>query len=296
MDSWIRSPNVLLFFWKRLLRIYPALVAVTLSAAFIIGPIFTRGPLDTYFSDPQFISFFGNLRLHITYQLPHVFGENHAVGVVNGSLWSLPVEFSCYITVAAAGVIGRQYIGYALVFIITALGAIKLHQPLYGSGQIVIYATDALMASSIMIFFFIGAAYRYFGVALKSSAALVMLVALVIFQDRIRPEFFLVLTWIFFPYCVLAFGLASTPILSQWGRFGDASYGMYLYAFPVTQMLLAATGGSIGLPALVSGVSVASIALGLGSWHAVEKHALRLKRGLHFHHVASACEAVAVRD
>ena len=49
------------FLTFRFLRILPALfVEVTLSAL-VLGPLFTRLPLAHYFSDPQFMRYFGNI-------------------------------------------------------------------------------------------------------------------------------------------------------------------------------------------------------------------------------------------
>jgi peptidoglycan/LPS O-acetylase OafA/YrhL len=63
-------------------------------------------------------------------------------------------------------------------------------------------------------------------------------------------------------------------VLRSAGRFGDASYGIYLWSFPVQQVfvhVMGAAGGGWGNFALAMPTS---LALGLLSWHLVEKHAL----------------------
>ena len=87
----------------------PALfVEVTLSAL-VLGPLFTRLPLADYFSDPQFMRYFGNIvGILITFYLPGVF-ESGYVPVVNGNLWTLPSEFHCYLITAALMISGLAY-------------------------------------------------------------------------------------------------------------------------------------------------------------------------------------------
>jgi peptidoglycan/LPS O-acetylase OafA/YrhL len=65
--------------------------------------------------------------------------------------------------------------------------------------------------------------------------------------------------------------------LAGFARYGDFSYGVYIYAFPVQQLVTALLGGrtvwwvnaALSLPVVV--------ALAALSWHGVERPALRLK-------------------
>jgi peptidoglycan/LPS O-acetylase OafA/YrhL len=79
------------------------------------------------------------------------------------------------------------------------------------------------------------------------------------------------------PYIVLtvAYRTAGMFHLPRW--WGDYSYGIYVYAFPVQQTLIAllAPMSSWLLFALATPLTTA---LAVASWHAVEKPALRLKR------------------
>ena len=83
--------------------------------------------------------------------------------------------------------------------------------------------------------------------------------------------------WLGLPYMVLAFATQSTPILQSWAKFGDFSYGMYLYSFPLTQVLGAAPPKFLNVDRNTAIVTLLSIGCGFLSWHLVEKRALRLK-------------------
>jgi len=75
------------------------------------------------------------------------------------------------------------------------------------------------------------------------------------------------------------------PVVRRAGRFGDFSYGMYLYAFPVQQIILAAMPRN-EYP--ITTCMVLTLPLAVLSWHLVEAPALRWKPG-----VARAAVSVA---
>jgi len=72
-------------------------------------------------------------------------------------------------------------------------------------------------------------------------------------------------------------GSASTPLLRQAGRFGDLSYGLYIYAFPVQQAVVWYFSGRIGFGAALACSLVGAGLLAMLSWHLVEKKALAFK-------------------
>lgn len=40
------------------------------------------------------------------------------------------------------------------------------------------------------------------------------------------------------PYATIAFALRPLPVLRRFGRFGDFSFGAYIYAFPIQQAIM----------------------------------------------------------
>lgn len=105
--SWNADPSPIRFLIKRVLRIFPALaVCITLSV-FVLGPIVTTLELREYLQHPATLDYLSNVFLYITYYLPGVFENNVYPNAVNGSLWSLPVEFFMYLLLAATGMLIR---------------------------------------------------------------------------------------------------------------------------------------------------------------------------------------------
>ena len=80
-----RSRTLLTFLGLRVFRIVPALAVEVLLSALILGPLLTTMPLQSYFSDREFQSYFLNIFGDIHYSLPGVFQSN-PFALVNGQL------------------------------------------------------------------------------------------------------------------------------------------------------------------------------------------------------------------
>ena len=104
--SWLRRPEVGSFMTSRVLRIYPAFLVVYAFCLLVVGPL---GATDVgrYFSalSPARVVFdaltLGRIEPVQAYQdLPNVAGE------LNSSLWTIRIEFFCYLLALALGVFG----------------------------------------------------------------------------------------------------------------------------------------------------------------------------------------------
>lgn len=90
-------PEAKKFFSARILRLFPELLFVVILTAFVLGPMLsTLSPVE-YFTNPQTYKYLLNGVLIMVHQLPGVFTNNPSGDVVNAALWTLPVEFICYI-------------------------------------------------------------------------------------------------------------------------------------------------------------------------------------------------------
>jgi peptidoglycan/LPS O-acetylase OafA/YrhL len=85
------------YFTARCLRIFPQLIFVTVLTALFLGPLVSDLPLKEYFFNSQTWKYLMNCVFILQHHLPGVFEQNVYGSVVNGALWTLPVEFMCYI-------------------------------------------------------------------------------------------------------------------------------------------------------------------------------------------------------
>ena len=83
-------------------------------------------------------------------------------------------------------------------------------------------------------------------------------------------------------YPLLMLATARRFCLPDLKRFGDVSYGMYLYGWPVQQTFVALAGGvgAISWHALFAVSTLAAGVMGYASWHLLEKRALQWKSRL----------------
>src|SRR5262249_21502971 len=92
---------------------------------------------------------------------------------------------------------------------------------------------------------------------------------------------FTLMMFITLPYLVLSLAFAKIPFLNRFGRFGDFSYGLYVYAFPVQQTIVHFTQGHISVWRLFLLSFVLTLCLAVASYHFIEKPCLNLKRRFH---------------
>jgi peptidoglycan/LPS O-acetylase OafA/YrhL len=267
-QSWRQDPHIGRFLAKRFLRIWPGLAAFTLIAAFILGPTTSTLPWQSYFSAPEFLEFFNNLKLiSIRHYLPGVFENNPFPKAVNGSLWTIPLEVRCYITLALVGVIGLTRRP-----VIVAVGTAA-----FGIYYFVFAPDPTNYLFHFGLYFFAGVCLDLFrkiwdGRGVPIGGVIAVLAAALLWLDAPRPAFLLLIT-----YSSVWIGSRATPVLNQIGRFGDVSYGVYVYAFGVQQTVMWVVGRTFPFAAgLLIAAGITTLCAYL-SWYLVERPALALK-------------------
>lgn len=276
-QSWAADRNLARYLTKRFLRIFPALIVVTLLCAFVLGPAISTLSVGNYLGNPGTWQFLRNALLFPVYALPGVFDTNIYPAAVNGSVWSLPAEFVCYLIVPIVGLLPRRA-HFAIYLALGMASGFWGHFWSLDGTRVVVYGTDLSQAATVWAFFLVGAALssaRW--IPIRTGFALVGFLVTAV-ANALSPEYMYPVWWLIFPYVVLSFGLSSTKGVHQAGRWGDFSYGLYLYAFPVQQTFIRLWPS---MPWVLSalGTLVVSLLAAFVSWHVIEKQALRLKPG-----------------
>ncbi len=286
--SWFAEPRLRAFAVKRGLRIMPALIVCVLALAFVLGPAVTTHSVGSYAGDRATYAYpadsivavpTGGTVRDIGLHLPGVF-EDHATSAVDLSLWTLPIEVQAYIALAVLGALGLLSGMLPLVaagFLALSLAPASVGDaPGIGSLLHFVRGDDGEAAHLLAIFFVSALMFRHRSrVALRGGFAALAVVAAVatIGTALERPVLVLAL-----PYLALFFAYRTWGGLRRLTARGDVSYGLYLLAFPVQQMIVYAWGDSALSPAIVALIAFpVTYALAFASWHLVEKHALRLK-------------------
>jgi peptidoglycan/LPS O-acetylase OafA/YrhL len=279
-QSWLSDPNPARYLAKRCLRIFPALIFVVCLSALFLGPAITTLPVSAYFRAPQLSFYFRNIFLYPVYSLPGVFGRNIYPEAVNGSLWSLPVEFSMYLVLPILAIRAR---GAALRLVLAALVlvGVSLYE-LRGAGsfldtRMVFFGTDLRSALDVAPYFCLGASLYGLRGWIRPNIQMAMVLgagALLAPPTAFYPELALVVA---LPYAVIALALARPARFSFVERFGDLSYGTYLFGFPVQQWVVE-TFGTAHHPIRTFVLALPpTLLLAFSSWHLIERRMMALK-------------------
>jgi peptidoglycan/LPS O-acetylase OafA/YrhL len=281
-QSWDRDPHVLRFLAKRALRIFPGLAVCTLLSVLVLGPLLTTLDAGTYWRNEHTRGYLTNMALYITYHLPGVFANNRLPHAVNGSLWSLPVEFFMYLLLALLGLLAAAFKAVSNRLLAWAVGVMALVFMLLAAlwagttnEALVMYRTDLRQVPMCGVYFLVGVSLYCFKLTKYFTLSNVLLALVLWLCLGVQPHWFAMAAWVVLPFVVLAFGLALQPWLVRMHAH-DYSYGIYIYAFPVQQTLVS-FWPEMALPAYLLSTLVITVALAALSWHFVEKPALKLK-------------------
>ncbi len=278
-NSWMTDPNVARFLFRRARRIVPALMAVVLLSIFVLGPFFTSLPFDAYASNPLTKRYFGNLFFYVSYALPMVFDQNLHPNAVNGSLWTLPAEVGMYfLTPALVFVALRHYALMILLFLVSVgLGMVFfLHNP----SPFVVAGTELWIDVTLAPYFVAGAAIA----SLRLERFLDWRLGIVgIILGHLAVPY----TWpwseaiycFVLPYATVAIGIRSWPVARSVGRWGDFSYGIYLWSFPFQQSVVALHGATGNGWANVALALPPTLLMAVLSFHLIEKRAMAWRLG-----------------
>ncbi len=301
--SWQNSRGLRDYLKKRVLRICPGFAAAYLISVLVAGRLMALYP-EQYFHEvlagkKELLLQLVLLKLPWTPPL-----QNDAV--INGSLWTISFEFWCYLVVAALGTaafLSRRILprvvvqaAPALLFAFTyvvycahcaghllgTLGLMDGHLRSLESSRwveriVFISPGNAVSWSRQFVYFAAGMClYLYRDTLLNRRALVYVSVAVLAASVALVPALAYTLP-IFGAYALIALCLVPSRTLAQVGRKADLSYGLYLYAFPVQQVLVLYFGRHL-TPVTLFLVALALTAVfATASWFGVEKPFLSLK-------------------
>lgn len=266
VKSWNARPKFSTFFFSRVLRIYPGFIFSSLLCAFIVGPLYSHAG---YFNDFRWGRFIvGLIKLNLG-GTPAVFSGS-PYPALNGSMWTIPYEFQCYLLVLLCGLLGvfRRPRIWLSIFLFCAI--------LYlGNGFGIAHTSGGLRYRLIMAFSAGGCFYIYRNaIPWKAGVALVSFFLFVVLLF-IKPLAELALC-LFWGYVIFYYAMNGTLLL-KFNRYPDISYGVYLYAWPINKILLWHFPTMNVYAAMVT-VFILSVLSGAASWYIVERPFMKLKK------------------
>lgn len=285
------------FLRKRVLRIYPGYWLALWVTILVLGPlswIHSHGTYHNYKHSQPWLYFTQNWTLRVNYNvLPGTFSDTAAARKIhlvsaNGSLWTLIYEFRCYLVVGVLGVAGILWARKSLVLLLTAfLGILVLTHDLLVSLQPDNKAAAAILGNvlqpladdnlaSLLFAFLVGTCMALHAERVVLDDRLgIASIAAVLLVARWHGNFD---TLAIVPLCYAVLWLGTRLKMQRWDRIGDPSYGVYLYGWPVETLLAEyRVYPHVHIWLYIAASIIISTALGLISWHLVEKHATKLR-------------------
>lgn len=274
--SFQRSRSAGRFVLARALRLIPGLVVSVTLVAYVLGPLVTDLPVAAYLRDREVFRFVWHNSMLVwpQYTLPGVFTSN-PYPRVESAIWTLVHEVACYALVFGAGIAGllRGRKAYILVALCLLGWGVLTLWPVYGPGPV----------------------HRRIHIQAVLTLPFVIGMAGWLWRDRILLSIWgvaglFVLAWachggpaayptliLFIAYATAWLAYVPAGPLRAYNRFGDYSYGVYIYAFPLqalTVWLFGQTGPLVHILIALPPTLLCAVL----SWHFVEEPALSLLR------------------
>lgn len=269
------NSNLWQFGLARFLRVFPGLLGCGVVTALVLGALGTSVPVATYFRDSATLFYpFATLFTFNRASLPAVFANGTYAGLVNGPLWTIKYELLAYIAFIAAAAIG--FLGHRLFPLLAAglLTGLVVGLDLF-PWIVVKWGAMAPLSRFFMSFAIGVAAYRYRDQVPVDWAVLAGLLALAVaLHDTSLEKAACVMLA---AYAALFVGALRLKGVSAFASRADLSYGLYLYAWPVQQLLLHHWPSFGAIPHIIASLTLTLPFAGL-SWLLIEKPSLSIKR------------------
>lgn len=266
-----RNGDVIEYLSRRFMRIMPLLAAVVFVTALVIGPLFSALPPLEYYSSPQTWHYLKSVTTALSLQLPGV-TDYDGGNTINGPMWTLRHEWTCYFLVAGASLTGLLRWRWAFLALWIASQALMLvhYGPLGAEAE----RPAGFLLLYLFGYFGAGALMYLYGDILPWSRPLVGAAGI-----ALLAAWGLDMSWLIAPaltaYLVVGLGLFRfpwNPLLEK----ADLSYGVYLTHSVVLMMLMNMIDFTSSL-ALFATCLPLTYLVALATWTFIEKPALARK-------------------
>lgn len=276
------------YYIEKFIRIFPPFI-VCLIISILVG-WFVTTEKNQYYWIGSWQYLWKNSLMNIQYYIPGYFSNVPYANSVNGSIWTLPIEFSLYLILPlfvypfkALKSTNSKALMFGLGGLFTLLFFFfGIFFDLTGKYSAVFWGTDWTRACRLAFFFFAGVISAFFINAKEDNKKYFNIVVAVIFMfiSTLFAPYQIpsnIARYLFLPYLVISIAFAK-PILNDFFNKHDYAYGIYLYGFPVTQFAILIsmncgndfTNNGVALLVYFSAL-VVIIICGMFSYYCVEK-------------------------
>ena len=283
------------FLWHRILRIYPAYWVCLVLCAYLFAPLFclyeygsfarvfsasADSPRSFVTSNAALFQLNGfsiqGILCFGQHGIEGLLGRNPYPYALNGSLWSLPFEVSCYVAIAALAAMGVIRRGRVVVLaILFALWGLYAFESLNPESFRRCFASPAVQPLVMLCLSFFAGATAYLYREKIPHSLWLLGIAVIALCASLPLGIYGVVAPVAITYAFL--WLAFSLPLGWFEKKGDFSYGTYIYAFPVQQGLALLRIHEEGFALFFFSAVLLTLVLAFFSYRLVEAPALRFK-------------------
>lgn len=252
---------------------------VVLLTIFLVGPLFYSG--QNYWDDGKPLQYLWNLTIFKQIYFINGVFSNIPEQVINGSLWTLPIEIYSYFGLFILSLLGALNLRVVVVILCFIL---LVHQ------QIIPYDfsvpnVDKFHFFRLSVFFWGGTFLAFLKNRLTFNNITLFFCVGIVFLSFLGHEWPYwhqpILFMLLWPYIIVCTAIQLKKL--HWLDKYDCSYGIYIYSFLIQQSLIATFGPHhINTTQLTLLTIIVTVPIALASWFLIEKPALSLKNKLLF--------------
>lgn len=275
--SLMNSDTIKGYYWRRVLRLYPGLLVVLLLTIFL-SPFLYESEIPFLKNKDVYTYLPNNLSLYkIQYSIKGVLTKNTYHRAINGSLWTICYEFTLYLLLSVL-IFFRSNIKIvrALLFVIFTMMYIGYNFYFDYLSEINFIGLEGKHFLNLGNFFICGSLLSSFQIEKMNYKKIGLGFIFFVFIISIYFGVYNLLKHILFTLLILLIALNPINKICKFGEIGDLSYGIYIYSFPIQQILMYFFQFN-GKQLLFTSV-ILSVLFGFLSWHLIEKKAMKYKR------------------
>nr|WP_269328573.1 acyltransferase [Kineosporia babensis] len=275
VGSYLRLDSVRRYAWHRFLRIMPGFWVCLVISATLMAPLIAwqQGqPMSSLLSGQNSAVDYVIRNAALLMRQWGIDGlptDVEMAGVLNGSLWTLFYEAACYASIIALGVCGG--LRRRPVMTLGAVGALWVVTVL-NEYQILYIGQERILRLSFM--FLIGSVLYLYAHHVPMNRLLTVVASGVVVAGVVFLEDYRVIAGPAFGYVLMALAVSRVRLPEPRT---DISYGLYVYHWPLLQILNLFGLAALSIWAFVPVGLAVSAVVALASWKLVEKPALTFK-------------------